>query len=128
MIELRDVINIHNILIDKFGGSKGVRDMGALESAINRPFAMFDNQALYPSPADKASAIFESILINHPFLDGNKRTAYVLMKLVLFENGLDIMASEDEKYHVVIAASSGEMRFDEIKVWINDRLKKRKES
>ncbi len=48
MIELRDVLNIHNILIDKFGGSKGVRDQGSLESAINRPFASFDNQDLYP--------------------------------------------------------------------------------
>lgn len=82
MIELRDVLNIHNILIDKFGGSKGVRDQGSLESAINRPFATFDNQDLYPTPWDKAAAILESILINHPFVDGNKRTAYVLMRLI----------------------------------------------
>ena len=74
MIELRDVLNIHNILIDKFGGSKGVRDQDSLESAIHRPFATFDNQDLYPTPADKSAAILESILINHPFVDGNKRT------------------------------------------------------
>jgi death-on-curing protein len=78
MIELQDVLNIHNILIDKFGGSKGVRDHGSLESAINRPFATFEKHDLYPTPSAKAAAILESILINHPFLDGNKRTAYVL--------------------------------------------------
>jgi death-on-curing protein len=90
MIDIKDVLNIHNILIDKFGGSKGIRDIGLLESAINRPFATFDNKDLYPTPTEKAAAILESILINHPFLDGNKRTAYVLMRLILLENGLDI--------------------------------------
>lgn len=125
MIELKDVLNIHHILIDKFGGSKGVRDIGSLESAINRPFATFDNQELYPTPAAKAAAILESILINHPFVDGNKRTAYVLMRLILFENGLDIAANQDEKYSMVISCTTGVMRFDDIKNWIQLRLKKK---
>ena len=127
MIEIKDVLNIHNILIDKFGGSKGVRDNASLESAINRPFATFDSQELYPLPSDKAAAILESILINHPFVDGNKRTAYVLMKLVLMDNGLDLTATDDEKYKMIIAACNGDMRFDDIRVWIKSRLKKRNE-
>ena len=128
MIELRDVLNIHNILIDKFGGSKGVRDQGSLESAINRPFASFDNQDLYPTPSDKAAAILESILINHPFVDGNKRTAYVLMRLILLDNGLDLVANQEDKYKMVISASTGEIRFDDIKKWILTRLKKKNEA
>ena len=124
MIELKVVINIHNILIDKFGGSKGIRDHGLLESAINRPFATFDNQELYPAPSDKAAAILESILVNHPFVDGNKRTAYVLMKLILLDNGLDIVASQDDKYKMVISSSTGDMRFEDIRIWIHTRLKK----
>jgi death-on-curing protein len=128
MIELRDVLNIHNILIDKFGGSKGVRDQGSLESAINRPFASFDNQDLYPTPSDKAAAILESILINHPFVDGNKRTAYVLMRLILLDNGLDLVANQEDKYKMVISASTGEIRFDDIKNWILTRLKKKNEA
>jgi death on curing protein len=128
MIELKDVLNIHNILIDKFGGSKGIRDSGSLESAINRPYATFDNQDLYPTPSDKAAAILESILINHPFVDGNKRTAYVLMKLVLLDNGFDIVADQDEKYKMVISASTGDIRFDDIKNWIESRLKKKNEA
>jgi death-on-curing protein len=127
MIELKDVLNIHNILIDKFGGSKGIRDSGSLESAINRPYATFDNHDLYPNPSDKAAAILESILINHPFVDGNKRTAYVLMKLVLLDNGFDIVADQDDKYNMVISASAGDIRFDDIKNWIESRLKKKNE-
>ena len=127
MIELRDVLNIHNILIEKFGGSKGIRDQGSLESAINRPFATFDNQDLYPTPEEKSAAILESILINHPFIDGNKRTAYVLMRLILLDNGLDVAATQDDKYKMVISASKGEMRFEEIRNWIQERLEKKNE-
>ncbi len=124
MISIKEVEIIHNILIDKFGGSKGIRDIGLLESALGRPFATFDNKDLYPNPIEKASAILESIVINHPFIDGNKRTAYTLMRLLLLENNLDISASQDEKYNFVIAASKGEFRFEEIKKWIQSNLKK----
>ncbi len=128
MIELQDVLNIHNILIDKFGGSKGVRDQGSLESAINRPFATFEKHDLYPTPSDKAAAILESILINHPFIDGNKRTAYVLMRLLLLNYGFDILADQDDKYKMVISASKGDLRFDGIKNWIEIRLSKKNEA
>jgi death-on-curing protein len=128
MIELKDVLNIHNILIDKFGGSKGVRDHGSLESAINRPYATFENHDLYPTPSDKAAAILESILINHPFIDGNKRTAYVLMRLILLNYGFDILANQDDKYKMVISASKGDLRFDGIKNWIELRLIRKNEA
>jgi death-on-curing protein len=123
MIELKVVLNIHDILIDKFGGIKGIRDQGLLESAINRPHATFDNTELYPSLPEKAAAILESVLINHPFIDGNKRTAYVLMRLILLERGYDIEAKQDEKYEMVISASTGTMRFDEIRNWIQSHIK-----
>lgn len=124
MISIREVEIVHNILIDKFGGSKGIRDLGLLESAFARPFATFDGKDLYTNSIEKASAILESIIINHPFIDGNKRTAYTLMRLLLLENGLDISASQDEKYEFVISASKGEFRFEEIKNWIEYNLKK----
>jgi death on curing protein len=110
--------NIHKIVIDKFGGSKGIRDRGTLESALSRTFQTFDEKDLYPLPIEKAAAIFESIIINHPFVDGNKRTAYILMRLILLQNGIDITASENEKYDFVIGAASGEIRFNEIKEWL----------
>ena len=122
MIDLKTVENIHNILIERFGGTSGIRDSGGLESAINRPFQTFDQKELYPTPVEKASAIFESLISNHPFIDGNKRTAYVLMRLILFEYGLDIKADENKKYDFVVAAAKGEIKFDQIKEWIEDNL------
>jgi death-on-curing protein len=124
MISVKETEVIHNILIDKFGGSKGIRDIGLLDSALARPFATFDNKDLYVDSVEKASAILESIIINHPFIDGNKRTAYVLMRLILMENDEDIVASQEEKYDFVISASKGEFRFEEIKSWIKSHLNK----
>lgn len=124
MISASEVEIIHNILIDKFGGAKGIRDLGLLESALARPFATFDEIDLYNNPVEKAAAIMESIVINHPFIDGNKRTAYTLMRLILLENQLDITATQKEKYNFVIAASTGTYRFEEIKDWILKYLKK----
>ena len=106
-----DVIGIHKILIERFGGSDGIRDEGAMESAIQRPYSTFDNQELYKSIEEKAAAIIESILINHPFVDGNKRTGYTLMRLLLMNEGKDIIASEDEKYQFVIDIASGKLKY-----------------
>lgn len=123
MIDLSEVEKIHDILIEKFGGAKGIRDKGLLESSINRPYQTFDGQELYPDPVDKAAAIFESIVTNHPFIDGNKRTAYVLMRLMLKNYSIDINIGQNEKYDFVIKAASGRMTFDQIRTWINDGLK-----
>src|SRR5882672_8708937 len=112
MIQIEEVEKIHDILIEKFGGAKGIRDRGILESAIGRPFQTFDGNDLYPNPVDKAAAIFESIISNHPFVDGNKRTGYVLMRLILKDNKLDINVGQDEKYEFVIKAAKGELTFD----------------
>ncbi|WPU97164.1 type II toxin-antitoxin system death-on-curing family toxin [Mucilaginibacter sabulilitoris] len=98
-----------------------MRDQGGLETAIARPDAIFDGQDLYPQAIDKAAAIFESIIINHPFLDGNKRTAYTLLRLTLIEFEIDIIATEDEKYNITIAASKGELNFDGIKLWLVEK-------
>jgi death-on-curing protein len=123
MIDINEVEKIHDILIENFGGAKGVRDKGALESAINRPYQTFDGQELYPSPIDKAAAIFESLISNHPFVDGNKRTAYVLMRLVLKESKMDIDLTQDQKFDFVIKAAKGEFTYEQIRTWIKINLK-----
>lgn len=123
MISLHETLKIHNLLIDKFGGRHGLRDESLLHSAINRPFATFDHQDLYPEPIDKAAAILESIVQNHPFVDGNKRTGYVLARLVLLKFGLDIEASQQDKYDMVIAVSKGEWKFEQIRQWLMQRCK-----
>ena len=121
MIDLDDAIRIQEILIDKFGGSKGIRDISLLDSALSRPFQTFDTKDLYSHPIEKAASLIESILINHPFIDGNKRIGYVLMRLLLLDYGFDIEASEDEKYDLVTSIAKGVYRFDDIVKWIKDR-------
>jgi death-on-curing protein len=123
MIELKDVLIFHEQLIEKFGGTLGIRSIELLESAISRPYQTFDGQELHSGPVDKAAAILESIVINHPFLDGNKRTGYVLMRLMLMQEGLDVDAEENEKYEFVIQVASGKLKLGEIKIWIQNKLR-----
>ena len=124
MISLKEAEEIHKILIDNFGGADGIRDLGSLESALSRPFQSFDGEELYPSPLLKAAALLESILINHPFIDGNKRTAYTLVRLFLISNGLDINASQDEKYNFIVSTASGKKDFDSIAEWLTSHTVK----
>ena len=122
MILLEEVLVYHTALIKKYGGSDGIRDDGLLLSALARPFMTFDQQDLYPKPTGKAAAIFESMVINHPFLDGNKRIAFFLLRLILLDHDMDVAAGEDEKYDFTIAASMGKLDFDKIKAWIDSKL------
>ncbi len=122
MMKIQDVLYIHDQIIKEFSGSLGVRDYNMLESALKRAYATFDGCELYPKIEDKAAAVLESIIKNHPFVDGNKRTGYVLMRYLLLKNGKDITASEAEKYEFVINIAKGKRDIDEIKKWIASRL------
>ncbi len=126
MISIEQVLKIHKLLIVEFGGSEGLRDRALLESALARPYATFDGEELLKNPEEKAVALIESLLINHPFIDGNKRTAYVMMRLLLLGYQKDIVASESEKYDFVISISSGEIKYEEILKWIQERIKDNK--
>jgi death-on-curing protein len=121
MIKIEVVTNLHEILINKYGGVHGVRDYNALESAINRPFMTFDQNELYPSPIDKAAALIESLISNHPFIDGNKRIGYVLMRYFLLENDLDIKATQSEKFDFVIKIAQGRLSFEQIRSWLSEK-------
>ncbi len=118
MISVEQVLNIHKQAIKLFGGTLGVRDMGNLESALARPFQTFGGEHLYPSIFEKAAAIGQSIIINHPFIDGNKRTGYLLNDAILRFQEFKIIASDEEVYDFVISISTGEITFDEIVEWL----------
>ena len=123
MIPIKEVEQIHKLLIDTFGASHGIRDLSALESALTRPFQTFDDKELYPTPIDKAASLIESILNNHPFIDGNKRTGYVLARLLLLHSGMDIKANSQDKYEFVMNIASGKIRFEEIASWLEKHSK-----
>jgi death on curing protein len=125
MIPIKEVEQLHRILIENFGGSHGIRDFESLQSAIARPFQTFDNVELYPSSIEKAAALLESILINHPFVDGNKRTGYTIMRLFLIQNDYDITASQNEKYQFIVQVASGIIKYDEIVLWLQSNVTKK---
>jgi death on curing protein len=118
MINKNEVLLIHNQVVSIYGGANGVRDMGGLESAIARPYQSFGGQDLYPSCFEKSAAIGESIIMNHPFIDGNKRTGYVLMETVLRIEGFRINAPDELLYQFIIDITTRKKRFEEIVDWL----------
>ena len=123
MISVGDAVAIHKILIQEFGGSHGLRDQNALEGALNRPYSSFDGKELYPTIIEKSAAILESIVIGHPFVDGNKRIGYVLMRLLLLSEGLEVNATQNQKYEFIIQITKGEIKAEEITQWIKRKVK-----
>ncbi|HEY0977179.1 MAG TPA: type II toxin-antitoxin system death-on-curing family toxin [Flavobacteriales bacterium] len=118
MIRLDEALAIHTSVIHESGGSHGLRDQGGLEAALGRPYATFGGDDLYPAPVDKAAAILESIVKNHPFVDGNKRAGYVLCRLTLNTYDLDLRANDDDEYDMVIQVATGQLDVDGIRTWL----------
>ncbi len=120
MILLKDVLLLHEFSIKDFGGASGIRDIGLLESAIARPFQTFGGKDLYPSPFDKAAAMGESLIENHPFVDGNKRTGMLAIVALLKEYGIEVNADSDGLYQFTISISTGEIKFEKIVEWLKN--------
>ena len=118
MILKADILKLHELSIEKYGGSYGLRDEGLLDSAIARPFQTFGGLDLYISVIEKAAAIAESIIINHPFIDGNKRTGFLAMLAILKIGKMNLIAGEEEVYQFTISISTGEIKFDKIVEWL----------
>ena len=118
-IEAAVAIAIHRRQLAEHGGSDGIRDLGLLESALSRP----RNKFAYGNPTvfDLAAAYGYGITKNHPFIDGNKRTSYVVMRTFLRLNNYDIQASAREKYEVWIRLTDSQMSEIELAQWIEEK-------
>lgn len=122
MLTVAQAERVHAMILTEFGGAVGARDPGGLEAALARPYQTFGGQELYPTVEGKAAAMLEGVIIRHPWLDGNKRTAYALMELVLEDGGLRLAASEDEKYDMIIQVATGQLDLEGIVAWMKGRV------
>jgi death-on-curing protein len=112
------VLFIHSRLVTETGGSHGVRDLGLLESAVARPRATFDGQELYPDLFTKTAALMDSLINNHPFLDGNKRTGITAAGLFLLINGWKLSASSQALETITLQVASEGMEVTALAGWL----------
>lgn len=115
------VLFIHQSQIRRFGGRKGLRDRGALQSAIARPQMTFGGEDLYPEIPDKVAALMHSLVMNHPFVDGNKRVGAHAAIAFLVANGFAPEFSPAELIDITLATARGEMSAEGLAIWIRQR-------
>ena len=111
------VLFLHARLIEETGGSHGVRDMGLLLSALGRPKATFEGKELHPTIFVKASALAESMINNHPFVDGNKRTGIVAAVFFLSLNGYMFTGSNQELIDLTMQIAQKRITIGEVANW-----------
>jgi death on curing protein len=119
-LTVAEVLAIHHLQIEEYGGAHGVRDAGLLESAVFRP-----QTGYYNNIQEEAAALMESLANNHPFLDGNKRAAFASLHTFLLVNGYDLRVDPSRAYKFISEAiTRGEFRFSLILQWINAHIVK----
>ena len=116
----QNVIQIHHELIDETGGLHGIRDVRLIESAVERPKASFASKDLYPNILLKAAALAHSLLLNHPFLDGNKRTAVTVMIEFLILNSKSFSAEQKGVVEFALWVENQKPSVEQIAEWIKE--------
>jgi death on curing protein len=119
---LDEVLELHELQLGLFGGSGGIRDLSLLQSALGNVEATFGGQFLHETFVEMAAAYLYGICKNHPFIDGNKRTAVATALIFLDMNGFEIDASEDDFYDLVIGVAEGRVSKAAIAVFFENRL------
>ena len=121
-LSLDQVLQIHEAHIEKFGGSAGLRDPGALESAVARPAMTFGGEDLYPDVPSKTAALMHSLVMNHAFVDGNKRVGVTAAELFLRLNGYRLDASNPELEGLTMTVARGELDGEALAIWFRQRI------
>jgi death-on-curing protein len=117
-LTVKELLELHRLALEQSGGGPGVRDLGALDSAATQPQMAFGGQDLYPTLADKAAALAFSLVMNHPFVDGNKRVGHAAMETFLVLNGHELIASVDEQEAIVLRLAAGELEREPFTEWV----------
>lgn len=121
-LTLDEVLSLHTQILEQSGGGSGVRDLGLLKSALAQPRMTFGGADLYPTVIDTAALGF-SLIMNHPFVDGNKRIGHTAMEAFLVLNGLEIVASIDERETIILSLVAGSLDREAFTQWLNSRIK-----
>jgi death-on-curing protein len=122
-LSVDQVLDLHRDLVSAFGGTLAVREKGLLESAVARPTMTFDGEDLYPDLAAKAAALMHSLVMNHPFVDGNKRIGAASAELFVECNGSVILASDEEFETLTLALARGAVAVEALTIWFRQRLR-----
>ena len=110
-----DILEIHNALVEQYGGTAGIRDMSGLEAAVFRP-----QNGYYANIVEEACALFESILINHPFVDGNKRIGMYVMLTFLEVNGIRVDCTNADVIYAGLSVADGSMDYEGLLAWVRE--------
>lgn len=121
-LTLVEVLELHEAVVASSGGARGIRDIGALESAVSQPRLTFDQADLYPDIISKAATLCFSLIMNHAFVDGNKRVGHAAMEVFLVLNGLEIAATVDEQERIILDLASGRLTREEFTAWVSDHV------
>jgi death-on-curing protein len=124
-ITLGEVIELYYQIMATTGGLPGIRDLGALESALAQPRMTFDNKELYPTPEEKAAALGYSLIMNHPFLDGNKRIGHAAMETFLVINGKELKSTIDEQEKVIVNLAADIIDRKVFTEWVRNHIAKK---
>jgi len=120
-LSVEQLLRLHQMQLRAFGGSAGLRDRAGLEAAAARPQMTFGGEDLYPDLAAKAAALMHSLVMNHAFLDGNKRVGAMAAELFLTVNGYDLGAADDDLVELTLAVARGEVSPEALAIWIRQR-------
>lgn len=120
---LDELLTLHQLALDAYGGAAGLRDLGALQSALATPRQVVFGEELYPTLADKAAILLYLLVQNHPFVDGNKRTALSACFWFLESNGYTLEVEGEDLYQFTIAIASGKLDKDAVTAWMQEHLR-----
>ena len=127
-LTLNQILYLHNRIIESTGGASGIRDLKLLESSLAQPFMTFDGKDLYGSIIEKAGALGFSLIMNHAFIDGNKRIGHAAMELFLYLNGFEIESDYKEQENIILEVASGNIARKEFIDWLKNKVIKKRNS
>ena len=121
-LSFAEVLELHRSVIERWGGASGIRDLGALESALAQPRQSFGGEDLYPDITSKAAALCFSLVLNHPFVDGNKRIGHAAMETFLMVNGYELRAPVEEQERIMLDLAAGNLARNIFVEWVKQHI------